>query len=193
METVAQVEAQRILTGLGVPVSEEVVAAIDGVSPGDLWRYGDRLIDESVAAQVWREWHPGDQRCDEETFRQAFMRLLIDAYALGLRLDRFREMSLRLPEPGSMNDWIDALEAYADGGSLGTVRLTVGHDQSTALQASNRQPGKRSWDGLLELTSDEIFDQLGLVYPTPRVETDSSLRSPWFRCNWNDLTLPEVR
>jgi type III secretory pathway component EscV len=194
METVSRIESRRILAGLGVMVSEEVIGKLDGVSPRYLLHYGERLIDESVAGQIWCDWHSGDQRCEQEIFRHAFMRLLIDAYALGLRLDRFREMSVRLPEPGSMNEWIDAFEACVASASFGTVRLTVGADQFSALQASNRQSDPRqSWDGLLERTSDEIFDQLGLVYPTPRVETDSSLRSPWFRCDWNDLTLPQVR
>jgi hypothetical protein len=54
------------------------------------------------------------------------------------------------------------LRSSRDGARASDARSK--DDQSTALQASNRQPGKQSWDGHLELTSDEIFDQLGLVY-----------------------------
>jgi type III secretion protein V len=108
-----------------------------------------------------------------------------------LRLDRFREMSARLPDPGDVAAWIEAFEACVAGDDFGTVRLTVSHEWFNALHASNRRSdGGPTWDGLLERVSDEIFDELGLTYPPPRVEADSALAAPWFRCEWNDLALP---
>ena len=193
MEPVGVGNPEQVLRHLGIPVSEPILRQVADVSPVDLWRYADRLIQRWAAARIWRNWHPGDPGADRRDLMEAFRSILVQAFSMGLRLDRFRELSHRLPEAGQ-KAWRDYFETCVAGDEVGTIRLTLSHEQFIALQATNRKiNGQQSWDGLMDKVSDEIFDNLGLIYAPPRIKTDSSLVAPWFRCEWNDLQLPETR
>ena len=88
-----------------------------------------------------------------------------------------------------------AFEQCAATDDFGLLRVHFSVEQFQALQALNRQgqADDKGWERQLDDLVDGLFYELGLICRTPVIAADNSLASPWFRCEWNDLSLPPQR
>lgn len=192
-----QVTVGQMLAGLDILQSGPLapsVAEIPGHDPG---RWASHLISAPVAENIWLQWNPdrGD-RIKDSHFLEHFRRFLANGVALGYRLNRFRDISGRLPDPdkGARN-WIPSFEEAIAGEDCCVIRMFLSRDQYEAFLASNQEPPAESetWDGSLSMMADGLFYELGLVFRPATIAVDDSLPSAYLRCEWNDLRLPPQR
>ena len=187
--------ASALLSALGIPSSEAATAYIASLPPyvGD---HLTRLVTDEVAAQVWRAWN-ADQvpRLDDRRFLRAFRAMLAEGVSMGLSVNRFRDVSRRLPDPDedAMN-WIPLFEEAATGRDRCSIRILLSparfRSYTRADQGANP---KEKWDQLVAMMRDGLFYELGIILPPFSIRPDGSLEEDEIRVEWNDLRLPPIR
>lgn len=189
--------AEQTLAALDLPLPDDLAQRLAGVPEHDVWRHAGRLVTEQAARELWRRWNPERaQRAEDPRFLARFRRLMADGVELGYRLERFREISARLPDPGATGrSWIPLFEEAIAGDDCGVVRLFLSREQHQELRAWQAQGSEKheTWDEMLSMLNDGLFYELGLVFRPVAVQVDEALSPPWFRCEWNDLRLPPRR
>lgn len=184
-------------TALDLPWTDEPERNTAGIAGPDVWRHAGRLFTVSMARELWLRWNPQQShRIEDRRFLGHLREFLASALELGYRLDRFREVSARLPDPddGARN-WIPFFEETIAADDCCTVRIFLSREQEQAFRASNRRSPEEGqpWEKLLSMMADGLFYELGLVFRPVTISVDDTLSAPWFRCEWNDLRLPPQR
>jgi type III secretion protein V len=181
-----------MLAALDLPASDELTRRTRDVSGRDLWRHARRLVTRETARRIFTTWQPSSSRADDARFLGHFRDLLADAIALGYRLERFRELAARLPDPSTgARNWIAPFEEVLTGDDCATIRFFLTRRQHQAFLATNRHPSDgRTWDQLIAMACDGLFYELGIVFRPPEILVDDALATSEFRCEWNDLRLP---
>jgi type III secretory pathway component EscV len=184
------------LTGLDLRWSDKLEQRLIGITGPDIWRRASQFVTLSTARDVWLKWNPKqNRRIEDPRFLKLFREFLIYAVELGYRLDRFREVSNRLPDPDNgAKNWIPFFEEIVSADDCCTLRLFLSQEQQEVFQNSNHRPSQQGeWEKLLSMMADGLFYELGLVFRPIKVSVDNTLSSPLFRCEWNDLHLPPQR
>jgi len=140
------------------------------------------FITEEVARKVWRDWNPEQpDRVESPAFLRQLCAVLREGASLGLRLSRFRELLLKLPETGT--DWAPLFEDVVALNDCSGVRLQLNREQYASF-ANPGEGGLESWDR--EAGESDGHPVLGARprLPADPVTVDDALVSPWFRCEW---------
>lgn len=183
-------DASTVLESLDLPVTEQAVAFFDSVGLDGVHML-DVVVDDNLAAQIWRAWNGDDERIQNVRFRREFRRLLATAVSMGLSLERFRDMCTRLPEPtANGTNWIGAFERVAAGRGRCGVRVGLGPARFEHFQVPPTTEDESGWNDMLEMMRDGLFYELGVIYPEIAVTRDDGLGEIEVRIEWNDLHLP---
>ena len=148
-------------------------------------------ITEEVVRNLWNEWNPDlTARSEDPVFIAAFQEMLSEAVSLGLRLNRFREISRKLPEPTeSKRNWVQFFE---DAFPESKIRVYLAkEDYHHWIESGiNNKQGEEDFKQKIDLMNDGLFYELGLVFRNIDFYVDESLEAPFFRVEWNDFRLP---
>ncbi len=149
------------------------------------------FITEEVVRNLWNDWNPDlTARSEDPVFIAAFQDMLSEAVSLGLRLNRFREISRNLPEPTeSKRNWIRFFEDAFPECNIRVYLARENHYRWIESGISNKQ-GEQDFKQKIDLMNDGLFYELGLVFRNIDFYVDESLEAPFFRVEWNDFRLP---
>lgn len=149
------------------------------------------FITEEVVRNLWNEWNPDlTARSEDPVFIAAFQEMLSEAVSLGLRLNRFREISRKLPEPTeSRRNWIQYFEDAFPESNI-RVYLSKEDYHHWIESGTGNNPGEEDFKQKIDLMNDGLFYELGLVFRNIDFYVDESLEAPLFRVEWNDFRLP---
>jgi type III secretion protein V len=183
---------QLLATSLEIPLAPQLPGiGLPDALAHDVWAYAPRLVTAEVATTVWRDWYP--ERADaieHEECLTAFTAVLGEAARLGFRLGRLRPAFADVQADAPPATWWAVLED-ALARSATSLRLYLSASQYRELIAAEWPADRTSWKEQVRLMHDELLTELGVQSPPLSVQIDDALVEPWFRCEWNDLRLPD--
>ncbi len=179
-----------ILESLDIPTEQEYQSLQD-ISPDEFVSSVGHFVTEEAVQKLWIEWNPDlAKRSEDPTFLTPFREMLAEAASLGFRLSRFKEISKKLPESTeSKRSWIPFFEEAIHECKI-RVYLNKKEYQEWLGSRSNDDEEEQSFQQKIEMMTDGLFYELGLVFPLIDFLVDESLVSPYFRVEWNDFHLP---
>ena len=139
-------------------------ADIDGA---DVWRHASRLFTPSMAKECWVKWNPDQsRRIEDPRILEHFRKVLADGLELGYRLERFREVSAKLPDPDDdARNWIPFFEQTLADDDCCVMRMFLSREQHEAFRASPLRVAdqREPWDKMVSTMADGLYYELGLV------------------------------
>ncbi len=152
------------------------------------------FVSTNLAKKLWADWNPElKKRTEDQLFIREFQEFLADGVSLGFRLTKFKELSKKITIPTAKRlDWISIFEEAVNECSIRVYLNREDYDNWLSSSNSYEEIAK-SWTESMDLITDALFHELGLVFPPINFSVDKSLTSPYFRIEWNDLKLPPKR
>jgi hypothetical protein len=185
---------REMLEALDIPVPEIGLQNLGTTLPENQWRHARSFVTDEVARNLWLEWNPDQSRRTEDAvFFKEFLNMLREGVSLGFKLERFRDVSRKLPQPGGeYRKWITCFEDAISGTDTVCSRVYLSRDQYQSFKRGHPDGAEKgdTWDQMLRTMSEGLFYELGLTLPPISVLADDSLSGSDFRCEWNDLRLP---
>ena len=157
------------------------------------------LVTEDVARQLRIEWFPKRaSSVDEARHLEALTWLLKEATRYGLRAGRLR--SAVVAEGAGFPDRAASERTFEEiAGELGpgSVCIFVSRSQhARCFDGGNAIPLTQEDQDLpkmLDIMTDGLFSELGILYRLEAVDMDDRLNEPWFRVQCNDVPAPPVK
>ncbi len=151
------------------------------------------LIDDEVATQLWRSWHPARAaQIEDPAFRAALRDWLSAGAAMGHALHRFRPASGSLLGLAPTSPaWVETFERAAAAASVVPPAIVVAPDvRSRWLAMDDEDGGAPRWADAEEALQNEICYELGIVLPPIELRGDERLTPTELRFEVHDARLP---
>jgi type III secretory pathway component EscV len=148
----------------------------------------NQYVTDDVARNKWIEWNPDlKERVEDIVFLKAFQELLAQAASLGHKLDRFKDISGKLPYPSeNKQNWITFFEETLPSCE---IRLYLNSEDYENWISKEEEIGEESFKQKMNLMNDGLFYEMGIIYPKIDISIDEKIVSPDFRFEWNDFRL----
>ena len=185
-----QLSLKEMLESLDIPV-EDNNQHVTEISPDKFVTSVSHYVTEDVARRLWLNWNPDlVQRSEDPKFLSAFREILAQAASLGFNLNRFKEISKKLPDPSdNLRNWIPLFEEVINNCNL-RICLSNEDYKNWLRTESSVEKEKQRFKEKIAMMTDGLFSELGLVFPPIDFQVDKELTSPYFKIEWNNFKLP---
>lgn len=190
-------DLKKFLADLDIPVENDWVKQTVESGKAPRWQDAPIYITHEVANRIWSEWYPNrSDHLQDPLFMRRFRSFLRQGVSLGCKLERFREVSGRLPIPANTKDhWLTLFEEAISDHELGYTRLFFNQEDYQYLLESDTLDEKedKTWKEMVKMLGDGLFYETGIFYPAIQIQVDETLESSYFRFEWNDFQLPPIK
>ena len=182
-----------------VRIPDDVMTSLAGFVCYTLYRCRELFVNDEVARCVWSNWFDKDAQ-PSETQLTVLREALRDSVRWGFRIERIRAGLAQLGAGGLTIQNCQRVfeESVAEPGTA-SIRLFLSREQYSRCFDGTGKPlplagePEQDFAAMLDLMSDGLFWELGVLCRLDKVAIDDELQAPWFRIEWNDVQLPPLK